>query len=121
MNPDGILAKRRTRTAAAILAVGAVLCAIDISPALARTHTFLSLNVGIPLYAGPPAYYYGPYYAPTYYAPPPVYYPPPPVVVMPAPVAAASCRSGLWRQSDGSVVNGVACLQTNGTWRLANY
>jgi hypothetical protein len=91
------------------------------APALARTHTFFSFNVGIPLYAGPPAYYYGPYYAPTYYAPAPVYYPPPPVVVVPFPAAAASCRSGLWRQSDGSVVNGVACLQTNGTWRLSNY
>lgn len=106
------------RTALTTIAALAVLGA---APALARTHTFFSFNVGIPLYAGPPAYYYGPYYAPTYYAPAPVYYPPPPVVVVPAPVAAPPCRSGLWRQSDGSVVRGVACPQTNGTWRLTNY
>jgi hypothetical protein len=86
------------------------------APALARTHTFFSFNVGIPLYAGPPAYSYGPYYAPA-----PVYYPPPPVVVVPAPVAAPGCRSGLWRQADGSVVNGIACPYPDGTWRLTGY
>jgi hypothetical protein len=118
MNAGGTDKRHRWLTAVTAAAAISVLGA---APALARTHTFFSLSVGIPLYAGPPAYYYGPYYAPTYYAPAPVYYPPSPVVVVPAPVANASCRSGLWRQSDGSVVNGVACLQANGTWRLANY
>lgn len=38
-----------------------------------------------------------------------------PVVVAPyAPV----CSQGLWRQLDGSVVEGVACKQANGVWQL---
>jgi hypothetical protein len=62
---------------------------------------------------------------PVYYAPPPVYYAPPPVVyAAPAPVvvqqSAPTCTSGQWRQADGSVVNGVACLQPNGTWQLTH-
>jgi hypothetical protein len=90
--------------------------AMSAAPALARSHTFFSLSLGIPLYAGPPAYYYGPYYAPA-----PVYYPPPPVIVVPTPAAAPGCRTGLWRQADGSVVNGIACQQADGTWRLSGY
>ena len=96
------------------------------SPATARTS--VSLHVGIPLYAGPPAYYYGPvYYGPAYYppyayAPAPVYYAPPPVYYAP-PTAAATpnCSQGRWRQADGSIVSGIACLQPDGNWRLANY
>jgi len=117
---DSSTAKSRNRS---LLAMGLALTAtlaVGVAPASARTSTFLSFSVGLPLYAGPPAYSYGPYYAPYYYAPAPVYYAPPPVIVTPAPVAPV-CRSGLWRQTDGSVVNGVACFQPNGTWHLNNY
>lgn len=31
---------------------------------------------------------------------------------------SAPCTSGLWRQLDGSVVEGVACRRHNGTWQL---
>lgn len=90
-------------------------------PASART--FVSLHVGIPLYAGPPAYYYGPsYYAPYAYAPAPVYYAPPPVYYAPpSAMAAPNCSQGRWRQTDGSIVSGIACLQPDGNWHLANY
>jgi len=118
---SGGMSAKTWRRCATALAIATALSVISGAPATARTHTFLSFSVGIPLYAGPPAYYYGPYYAPVYYAPAPVYYPPPPVVVISAPIAAPSCRSGLWRQTDGSVVNGIACLQANGTWRLTSY
>lgn len=120
MSGSAMGARTVLRSAAALAFTAAVL-AMHSAPAAARTHTSVSLHVGIPLYAGPPAYYYGPYYAPTYYAPPPVYYPPPPVIVVPAPTAVAPCRSGVWRQIDGSFVNGIACLQANGTWRLTSY
>lgn len=50
-------------------------------------------------------------------APPVYYYPPPrPVVVQPA--YTPTCTSGDWRQADGNIVHGVACLQPNGTWKL---
>jgi hypothetical protein len=118
MKPSTATSKSRSLLTVG-LAFVASLAIVGVTPASARTSTFLSFSVGLPLYAGPPAY--GPYYAPPYYyAPAPVYYAPPPVVVTPAPVAPA-CRSGLWRQTDGSVVNGVACFQPNGTWRLNNY
>lgn len=114
--------KIQVRYAAAVvfLAIVAALSLAGSRPANART--YFSLHVGVPLYAGPSPYYYGygPYYAPYGYGPPPIYYAPPPVVVVPAPVAA-SCRSGLWRQQNGSIVNGVACLQPNGVWQLTNY
>jgi hypothetical protein len=84
---------------------------------------------------GPPAPVYYPPPPPAYYYPPPVVYapPPPPVVYAPAPAAPVqalppaasvqaqpSCSSGQWRQGDGSIVNGTACLQPDGTWRLTN-
>ncbi|HLI12939.1 MAG TPA: hypothetical protein VKY65_15205 [Alphaproteobacteria bacterium] len=67
------------------------------------------------VYPPPPVYYYPPP-PPYYYAPPPpvVVAPPPPVIVQGGP----SCTSGKWRQEDGSIVNGVACLQPDGTWKL---
>ncbi|HYB09180.1 MAG TPA: hypothetical protein VEJ16_05890 [Alphaproteobacteria bacterium] len=87
-----------------------------------------------PVYVAPPppAYYYPP---PVVYAPPPTVYAPPPAVYAPPPAPPAavqapppgaavqaqpSCSSGQWRQSDGSIVNGTACLQPDGTWRLTN-
>jgi len=72
--------------------------------------------VGLGFYAPPPPpVYYAP--PPVYYAPPPpVYYTPPPAVVQAVP--SGSCTSGQWRQQDGSIVNGVACQQPDGTWRL---
>ena len=73
-------------------------------------------GIGIDLFPPPPVYYY---------PPPPVYYPPPPVVYAPPPApvvvqSAPTCTSGQWRQQDGSIVNGVACRQPDGTWRLSN-
>lgn len=111
---------QRLGAAAAAFAVAIAVA----SPASART--FVSLHVGIPLYAGPPAYY-GPYYGPSYYppyayAPAPVYYAPPPVYYAPpSAMAAPNCSQGRWRQADGSIVSGIACLQPDGNWRLANY
>jgi hypothetical protein len=97
------------------------LSAVSILTTTAEARTFFSLRVGVPLYAGPAYYpaYYGPYpyYQPAYAS---VYYAPPPVVVVPVTPVVASCRNGLWRQQDGSVVNGLACLQPNGVWQLAN-
>ena len=47
------------------------------------------------------------------------YYPPPPrTVVVQQPYYTPSCTSGQWRQLDGSIVNGVACLQPDGSWQL---
>ena len=51
-------------------------------------------------------------------APPVYYYPPPRTVVVQQPAVAPTCTSGDWRQFDGSIVQGVACLQPNGTWQL---
>jgi len=104
---------------AAILAA-AVLFGAGTSPASARV--WVGVGLGFPVYA-PPVYYYPPpyYYSPYYYPPPVVYAPPPAVYAPPAPVvqSATSCTNGKWRQQDGSVVNGVACLQPDGTWKLA--
>jgi hypothetical protein len=74
----------------------------------------------------PPYYPY--YYPPYYYYPPPVYAPVPSygtVQPMPAPAspAAQTCREfqstvqvdGQWQPSYGT-----ACLQPDGTWRIAN-
>ena len=75
-------------------------------------HSFnsFSLSLGFPIYSGP-AYYPYPYSYPY-----PAYYAPPAVVVP----QGAPCQQGQWRQSDGSVVSGVACLGPDGNWRLAN-
>jgi hypothetical protein len=72
-----------------------------------RSFSSFSLSLGFPIYPGP-AYY--PYAYPVYYAPPPV-------VVVPQ---GSPCQQGRWRQADGSVVSGVACLGGDGNWRLAN-
>ena len=106
--------------AAVLMALVMTMAIASVSSATART--CVSLHVGIPLYAGPPAYYYGPYYAPYAYAPAPIYYnSPPPEYYAPPAVAVPNCSNGRWRQTDGSIVSGIACLQPDGTWRLANY
>jgi hypothetical protein len=82
--------------------------------------------IGLDLFPPPPVYYapaYAP--APVYYAPAPVYSPsyPPPVAVAAAPTivqTGPTCTDGKWRQEDGSIVDGVACLLPNGTWKLAD-
>ncbi len=99
----------------------AAVIGLGVSPAAARY--FIGVGVGVPWwgpYYGPPPPYY--YYPPPYYAPPPVVVAPP-VTYAPAPAPAAAqaaptCNQGQWRQQDGSVVNGVACLQPDGTWKL---
>lgn len=58
---------------------------------------------------------YYPYYYPYSYPPPASYYPPPAGVTQ----AQPNCQSGQWRQQDGSIVSGTACLQPDGTWKLA--
>jgi hypothetical protein len=113
--------RRSLMTAAGVLAL-AVGLSLPVAAARADwhhhhggTHVFLGFNFGPPAYYTPyPSYYY---YPPAVYYPPPVYYvppPAPPVVVQNAP----SCTSGQWRQPDGSIVNGVACQQPDGSWRL---
>ena len=105
------------------LAVGVSLLA---SPAYADHHCWRCRSdvvIGLGFYAPPPVYYAPP---PVYYAPAPAYYypAPPPMVVEPAPMIVQqyrpTCENGDWRQDDGSIVSGIACLQPNGTWRLAN-
>ena len=66
-----------------------------------------------PSWAGYYPYY--PYYSPYYYPPPASYYPPPAGVTQSQP----NCQSGQWRQEDGSIVSGTACLQPDGTWKMA--
>ncbi len=58
---------------------------------------------------------YYPYYYPYYYPPPATYYPPPAGVTQ----SQSNCQSGQWRQQDGSIVSGTACLQPDGTWKMA--
>ena len=41
---------------------------------------------------------------------------PPPAGV---PQSQTNCQSGQWREQDGSIVSGTACLQPDGSWRLA--
>jgi hypothetical protein len=77
-------------------------------------HSFnsFSLSLGFPFYSGPAYYPYPyPYAYPAYYVPPPV---------VPLPPQSASCQQGRWRQADGSIVSGTACLGADGNWRLAN-
>jgi len=116
----------------AVFALAAGAAFLAASPVLADewhhhgggTHVFL----GFGFYSPPPVYYYPP--PPVYYYPPPVVYAPPPAVYAPPPATYApttnvvqaqpTCTSGQWRQQDGSIVNGVACQQPNGTWQLSN-
>jgi hypothetical protein len=75
---------------------------------------------GPPIYLGLGSpYYYDPYYDPNYTG----YYAPPPVVVAPSAAPAVtqaqpSCQAGTWKQANGTTVNGTACYQSDGTWRL---
>ena len=110
---------RWLRAAALALTLGAGAVALA-SPAQAYWHRGCCWGgphvvIGIDPFPPPPVYYY---------PPPAAYYPPPPVVVAPpAPTvvqASPTCTSGQWRQQDGSIVNGVACRQPNGTWQLTN-
>jgi hypothetical protein len=31
-----------------------------------------------------------------------------------------SCSSGQWRREDGSIVNGVACIQPDASWQMSH-
>jgi hypothetical protein len=107
------------------------------SPASARV--FVHLGVGVPVFAGPPAFYgYGP--PAYYYPPPPAYYapPPPPAYYYPPPASAEpaagppesngaydnqTCREyQTTTRIDGAMhpSYGTACLQPDGTWRIVN-
>jgi hypothetical protein len=102
-----------------LLSSGAVLAVLAggfaVGPAEART--FVSVGVGLPLafpvYAPPPPVVY----APPAYAPPVAYVPPAPVAY-----SRTTCRE--FQKTiviDGQQQNGfgVACLQPDGTWRVA--
>jgi len=71
---------RQTKRMLAFGVIGALIVAslllVPADPALARTHFFFGLNIGLPL-GGYPIYSY-PYLPPAYYPPAPVYqvYPP---------------------------------------------
>lgn len=110
MKVKGALSRLRWPLMAGALAIAA----ISGTAAPASAHSSFHFHLFVPLYAGPPAYYYPPAYYPA-----PVYYYPPPVYYAPAPAAAPSCSTGRWRQFDGSIVYGTACLQPNGAWKLA--
>ena len=61
---------------------------------------------------------YYPYYPsyPYYYYPLPAFYYPPPAGES---GYQPNCQSGPWRRQDGSIISGTACLQPDGTWRMA--
>jgi hypothetical protein len=96
-------------------------------PHAAQARGFVSFHfgVGVPLVVGPPAVYYPP---PVYYYPPP----PPPVFYTPAPSTSAASADASSQQVcheyqttaliDGKPqpVFGRACLQPDGSWRIAN-
>jgi len=92
------------------VAGSATLFATALGTASAQARAFVSFGIGVPLAVAPPVVY----------APAPLYYAPPVVVAGPPPVVqtAPSCSQGQWRQQDGSIVAGVACLQPNGSWTL---
>jgi len=108
-------ARRALLAATAAVLVGGF--AIGLA-APASAHFVVGVGIGLPVYAPGPYYYYGP---PVYYAPaapvvagPVVAAPSGPAVVP----ATPSCNQGQWKQADGSVVTGTACLQPDGTWRM---
>jgi hypothetical protein len=83
----------------------------------AEARTFVSVGVGLPLFAPPPVVYAPP---PVVYAPPPVVYAPAPAAYAPAP-AAQNCRpyqSTIQVNGQSQPINGTACQQPDGTWRI---
>ena len=93
----------------------ALLLLVGAAPdAAAHTHSAFVFGLNVPLFYGPPAYYY-PYYAPpAAYYPPPVYYAPTPAVAAPP-----DCRPVTGRgESTGYVYEGIACRQPDGSWRV---
>lgn len=101
----------------AMVATTALMALAVAAPAEARGRVFFGLNVGVPLYLGPPAYYYPP---PAYYYPPPAYYPPPRVVYAP-PAPPANCqifRGDASIDASGQPFYGTACLQADGRWYI---
>jgi hypothetical protein len=103
------------------------LCALAVAVPLALTASAAFAD-SFGFFYGSGPHYYRPYHRHFYHphrvvvvAPPPVYYyppPPPRTVVVQPPAYNQSCTTGDWRQADGSIVHGVACLQPNGTWTL---
>ena len=101
----------------------ACLLALTLGIGSANARGSVSIGIDVPLVVPAPVLVAPPVVVapPAVYAPAPEYYGPPAVVEPAPPVAqgAASCTQGQWRQQDGSIVPGVACLQPNGTWTLA--
>ncbi len=133
---------RRWRGLAMVVIAGVIpMGALSVSrPAMARTHVFVGVGVGAPIYAPPPVYYYPP--PPVYYAPPPIVYapapptvvytPPPPSMPPPATPTASPAppprQTGNCREYRGDATIdgksqpffGTACLQPDGKWHIAN-
>ena len=102
------------RLAAGLLILGAA------CPTAAQARGFVSFHFGVPLVAGPPAYYYPP---PVYYYPQPVYvYQPPSYVsqLAPPPQQGACHEYQTTATIDGrpQLAYGRVCLQPDGTWRI---
>jgi hypothetical protein len=108
--------RRVVHGALAALALGFGVSLLALPAEAGWHHGGTNVVIGLGFYAPPPVYYAP---APAYYYPAP-----PPVVVQPAPVIVQqyqpACQNGDWRQDDGSIVSGTACLQPDGTWRLAD-
>jgi hypothetical protein len=123
-------ARRRVATLLAVFVVATAALAIAAEPVSAhgRGRIFFGFDAWVP----PPAYAY----------PPPYYYYPPPVVYAPAPVygmvgsSQPPSVSPAYRDAQGRICReyqttvqvdgreqpgyGTACLQTDGSWRLAD-
>jgi hypothetical protein len=88
-------------------------------PSAAAARGFVSLHFGVPLVVGPPVYYAPP---PAYYVPPPVYYTSTAPATVPPPPQQQTCHEYRTTATiDGTPrsVVGTACLQADGSWRLA--
>ena len=112
-------ARRTTFGLAAGLAAGLLILGAAYSTS-AQARGFVSFHFGVPLVAGPPAYYYPP---PVYYYPPPGYvYQPPAYVSQPAPAppqqACHEYQTTATIDGRPQPAYGRACLQPDGTWRI---
>ncbi|HVJ55822.1 MAG TPA: hypothetical protein VM689_25390 [Aliidongia sp.] len=112
LNPSGRGVK------AAFLAAGLAVTGLIVAAPAAEARGFVSIGIGLPLYAPPPVIYAPP--PVVYAAPPPVVYAPQPAPAY-APAPPSNCQPYSSTQNIGGVpqqVTGTACLQPDGTWRI---
>jgi hypothetical protein len=93
------------------------------SPSAAAARGFVSFHFGLPLVVGPPVYYPPP---PVYYVPPPVYQIVPPPIYTSGPTSTPPQQQACHEYQSTAVIDGkpqpivgTACLQPDGTWRIA--